>query len=569
MITATLRSILSSISVILIVTFIVLSIEGQAAWARGESRSWAVVVGIDRYMKEITPLRCAVADAREFKKTLVESAGFADDDVFLLTSDEKGNRMPDKANIIRWVSYIKEHAQPDDLFIFFFSGHGMEMEKENYLLTLEADPYSRDTLDVSSLKISDLKRYLSDMKAGRKLLFVDACRSDPRSGKGEGENRLSESFSKSLVIKPGAISPRENEFSCTFFSCRVGQRSYEWTEKSMGFFTWYLVKGLRGGAGDPQGEVTVNSLEEYLGKGVPAAVMRERGYSQQPWSVLEGNSGAGRSVVSRVKKPAPAPQDPSVPVRPSPAISGVGALESYTREQETYMTNNLIDACSAGNMEKAEYLLYLNPQLIKMCDQQGITPLHHAALAGAAPLIRKLADGYHADVNKIDAVGGTPLIYAIKSNNIGAVQELISLGADINLPGRFTGKGMKYDESSARYFSEIKKCLAENKIDTSKVKDPFDQTGMTPLHYAAAGGNCDIAMALLKKGAQVNACDKKGNTPIIIAVEAGQKPMVELLVSRGAQVNVRSFLDCTPLKWAQIRKKKDIAEFLRLHGGKE
>jgi uncharacterized caspase-like protein len=51
----------------------------EEASAKGESHSWAVAVGIDRYMKEITPLKCSVSDAKGFKEALIESLGFKDD----------------------------------------------------------------------------------------------------------------------------------------------------------------------------------------------------------------------------------------------------------------------------------------------------------------------------------------------------------------------------------------------------------------------------------------------------------------------------------------------------------
>jgi len=134
----------------------------------GKARRWAVVVGINSYQKDVTPLRCAVNDAQEFKKALVDSAGFDEDDIFLLTSDQtKGTRMPDRVNIVRWVTYVSQNAKPEDTFIFFFSGHGMDMDRESYLLTVEAEPMSAATLEMSSLKVKDLMKYVDQMSAGK------------------------------------------------------------------------------------------------------------------------------------------------------------------------------------------------------------------------------------------------------------------------------------------------------------------------------------------------------------------------------------------------------------------
>lgn len=270
----------------------------QPISAGKEGRKWAVVVGIDKYKNEISELHCAVNDAKEFKKALVGTAGFKDDDVFLLTSEESGKRSPEKGYIVQWLSYVTGESAPGDTFVFFFSGHGIDMEHESYLLTMEANSFSADTLDATALKVSDLRKYLGNMKAGTILMFIDACRNDPRSGKGDKDNPLTSGFSKNLIIAGGKQSGGSAQFSATFFSCQVGQRSYEWKDKSMGFFTYYLVNGLKGGAKDSGGSVTVNSLERYLGHQVAEAVKREQGSKQEPWVSRSGASGGGDMAIA-------------------------------------------------------------------------------------------------------------------------------------------------------------------------------------------------------------------------------------------------------------------------------
>jgi tetratricopeptide (TPR) repeat protein/uncharacterized caspase-like protein len=281
--------------IIMLITLLLMQCRDAGAESKG--RRWAVVVGVNEYLNEVTPLHCAVNDAMKFKDALIESSGFEEKDIFLLTTDQPGNRKPMKANIIKRIAYIKAEAKAEDTFIFFFSGHGMDMEKQTYLLTYEADPYSKDTLDMSSLKVSDLKAILEGMPTEKILLLIDACRNDPRSGKGDVPNPLTESQSKGLIIKPAAMAAPKSpgaHFSLTFLSCKVGQRSYEWSEEGMGFFTYHVVKALKGAreARDSRGQVTLGSLKRYLGKEVPEAVKRERGQAmaQDPW--VNGDASA-------------------------------------------------------------------------------------------------------------------------------------------------------------------------------------------------------------------------------------------------------------------------------------
>jgi hypothetical protein len=309
---------------VMVLIFLMPSYSSGAPQSEMKGRRWAVVVGIDHYMNEVTPLSCAEADALRFSKALVESSGFDEKNVFTLLSSAKGNQIPTTSNIIKRISYIKSNATPDDLFIFFFSGHGMDMDRKSYLLTYEADPYSKDTLEVSSLKVSELSRILRDMPAQRILLFVDACRNDPRGGKGDISNPMTEDQSKGLVIKKQDTAQPQSDgaFSMTFFSCRVGQRSYEWSEQGMGFFTYHLVKALRGdkGACDPGGKVTLGSLKRYLGTEVPEAVKRERGAAmlQEPWCKGDASATSDDFMLSWVKHPSVSPEKhpPVVPEKP-------------------------------------------------------------------------------------------------------------------------------------------------------------------------------------------------------------------------------------------------------------
>jgi hypothetical protein len=470
-----------------------------------QGRRWAVVVGINKYQKEVSPLRCAMTDAQAFKKALIDTAGFKEDDIFLLTNDQTGNRVPDKSSIIRWISYVKQHAEPQDSFIFFFSGHGMDMENESYLLTVEADPYSKDTLDASSLKVSDLKKYLGDMKAGKILVFIDACRNDPRSGKGDRDNALSEKFSKSLIISPAEKQSSEAQACATFFSCQVSQRSYEWTEKNMGFFTYYLVKGMEGEAKDGQGKVTLNSLEHYLGKAVPAAVERERGYKQDPWVSRSGPSSMGEIAIASIPlssssasgqssspgKRTPAQEAPHVTVTAVPAQEGqrvtVTALPANpeptvtSKPAQSYQYSQTSQYSQTGT--QATPLPY-NEEWMKRIEHSG-TASHQA-------------QGGNDHKNALASLNKTSALFAIidQSNDIRDLGQSLDQGADIN--GR-------------------------------------NGEGMTPLHWAVLKGKQRLAEFLIKRGAQVNARDNLGRTPLKLAREMGNKDIESMLISIGGR----------------------------------
>ncbi|MDQ7823924.1 MAG: caspase family protein [Candidatus Eremiobacteraeota bacterium] len=477
-----------------------------------QGRRWAIVIGINSYFKEVSPLHCAVNDARELKKALIEVAAFKDDDVFLLTSEQKGNRMPDKGTIIRWVSYIKSQAKASDTFLFFFSGHGMDMEKESYLLTMESDPYSKDTLEETSLKVSNLRRYLEEMPAGKKIIIIDACRNDPRSGKGDKDNVLTESFAKRLKLKgpmeakPGSAVPAGTmAFNATFFSCSREQRSYEWSENSMGFFTYYLVQGLRGGAKNTKGAVTVKSLDEYLGLTVAQAVKRERGSVQAPWITLDGTSGGLEFALAH-------PQGSGYVV-PSPAT-----LTTEAPPPPVYAT---------------------------------------PALPSIAPVPPPGQGTLEND-----------FVWAVFHKNMDDIKSLIARGADVN--GRDINGISAVANLYNRDFEEYKPVL-DYILQHGADINTRDSSGQTILHRMASGDTFprDFLEYLITHKIDINAADNDGYTALHWAVTFNNEKITAFLISKKASINMRNKSGDTPLGIASIRKYEKITRMLREAGAKE
>ena len=74
--------------------------------------------------------------------------------------------------------------------------------------------------------------------------------------------------------------------------------------------------------------------------------------------------------------------------------------------------------------------------------------------------------------------------------------------------------------------------------------------GVTLLAVAAYRGNDTIAEALLARGADDRATDETGKSPIIYAAAAGWFDVVTLLLARNVDINARYANDLTLLMWA-------------------
>ena len=90
---------------------------------------------------------------------------------------------------------------------------------------------------------------------------------------------------------------------------------------------------------------------------------------------------------------------------------------------------NLLSAVRSSDTRVVEKLIAETPDLVNARDQEGSTPLHHAAGFGSTATIKLLLDK-GADVNAANRRKSTPLFWAIHDE--AKVGLLLERGADIN-----------------------------------------------------------------------------------------------------------------------------------------
>jgi serine protease Do len=259
-----------------------------------------VVVGIEEYdSAQISPLKYAREDAQAFYQVLTDPAacGFSPERVKLLVDGEQGDLRPTNVNIVRWLDWVGRQADAEDTVVFYFSGHGIHRHDSNYLLSVNVEPASANTLAVSSVSLSELQQILAQIRARNVLVVLDACRNDPEASRGADDSVMTESFAKAVVVqqarRPAAA---DSECRATLFACKQGERAYEDPARRQGLFTYWLVQGLRGGAAGADGIVDLNGLTQYVTSAVSREAQASLGRSQTPW--LQ-SAGTGRFQLSR------------------------------------------------------------------------------------------------------------------------------------------------------------------------------------------------------------------------------------------------------------------------------
>lgn len=83
-----------------------------------------------------------------------------------------------------------------------------------------------------------------------------------------------------------------------------------------------------------------------------------------------------------------------------------------------------------------------------------------------------------------------------------------------------------------------------------KLATASDESGRTPLHFAAQTGNIGVISMLLAAGADVKAKCMYGRTPLHVATCARQVDAMKALIAAGAEVDAKDNMGKTSLIWA-------------------
>ena len=303
----------------------------QAPVTSGRSRRWAVVIGVNGFVdRKIPPLRYCVADARLVVKTLIERCGFEEEHILLIADDQPLDLRPMKLSLQNQVPTWLKQAQPGDMFIIYFSGHGfLDARGVGYLAAQDCELAN---LGLTALRIDELREGLRQCKATQKLLVLDSCHAGGEKGGGPvsaSSQVLAEVFNHAQGL-------------VTLASCSKDQTSREWEAKGHGLFTYFLAEGLTvKGDADGNGVVDSDELYNYVCEKVILTGQRELNHEQTPvriigedtvgrfpLALLMGQRKSGVQVIPASPEPGPSPAKyegvlPPLVVITSPDHSGV------------------------------------------------------------------------------------------------------------------------------------------------------------------------------------------------------------------------------------------------------
>lgn len=159
------------------------------------------------------------------------------------------------------------------------------------------------------------------------------------------------------------------------------------------------------------------------------------------------------------------------------------------------------------------------------------------------------------DPNTRDVNGQIGLVLALQLGSLQAAQPLLAArNLDVQAKNR-AGETALMMAALKGHAAAVQALLARDA--------DVNQTGWTPLHYAASGpqaGQEAIIALLLEHHAYIDAASPNGTTPLMMAAQYGAAENVQRLLDEGADPSLKNQLGLTAVDFALRAQRKDLAE---------
>jgi uncharacterized caspase-like protein len=241
----------------------------------------ALVIGNDRY--DAAPLKNAVNDAVGMSERLTK-LGFE-------TTVANDIDLPKMEYAIEQFVVA---LNPGDIGMFFFSGHGFQIDGENYLVPVGFNATTDAEAKNAAYPMSRVVDSMSNRKTSLNIVVVDACRNFP--------------FAHSRSLQRGLAPMSTGLSSFIAFSTAPGMTADDNPSGSNGLFTKNLLAEL-----DTNASVPIDDLFTRVRKDVYA----ESAGAQVPWvasSVMDGFAFSGVEAPEHgISASLPPPDESSTP----------------------------------------------------------------------------------------------------------------------------------------------------------------------------------------------------------------------------------------------------------------
>ncbi len=207
----------------------------------------ALFVGVNEYQAPIASLNYARHDATSLYEFFVRSRSYRANMVDILSTEVTAEK------ILRAIKSTMAKLEPGDLFLFYFSGHGVEDNNQHLLLSSNAEHLGDSWTGAVSL--GNLK-HLTHKRGVQSVFIIDSCRDSlfqGHRGVAVGASAQARSVCLSAMVKEpceeGYLTP------VVLCSCSAGEQAFEVPSLEQGIFSRALLEAIETEPSQPLHEV--------------------------------------------------------------------------------------------------------------------------------------------------------------------------------------------------------------------------------------------------------------------------------------------------------------------------
>ena len=238
-------------------------------------------IGINEYENTKYNLNYCVADMESFTDSLKQISQNLFGSVWI---KKLKNNEATKDNIKMVFDELSNLTQPNDVFVFYFAGHGIALEneanKEFYFIFHGVRQMTdNNSCNLYGVSGSEMKEYLKAINANKQLSFIDACNS----------GALAEQFTVRGAAEENAIAKLSRSTGSAIFSSTTNNQSAsELAQINHGVFTYVLLNAFKGEAADKNCQIFLTDLKKYIDVQVPVITEKYKGSKQYPITFMFG-----------------------------------------------------------------------------------------------------------------------------------------------------------------------------------------------------------------------------------------------------------------------------------------
>ncbi|XP_062575328.1 ankyrin repeat domain-containing protein 50-like [Saccostrea cucullata] len=196
-----------------------------------------------------------------------------------------------------------------------------------------------------------------------------------------------------------------------------------------------------------------------------------------------------------------------------------------------------------GNLEILKHFINSDPEL-----KIDVRCLSAACENGQSTIVKYLID--KVDVNEVCDECDPALHSAATSGHLAIVEYLVEHGADVNL--------LSSSKENPLYFAAMKGHLHIIRYLLDHGADICGSIDTSSLCVASGEGYLEVVEELIKRGADVNLCDRNEQSPLCYASKSGHLKTVKFLLQNDADINVGASCLSSACKGGHL----DVVEFL-------